>query len=126
MSAQPLQESIPPVPGQRVSAKAIASLVLSIVAPATLYISSPLAFIAVLMTYPDEGPSHAPWVAPLAFLSLPLACWLVAVPLAVSVIRKSTGRSGGWGLAVASLWVSGVLFVIALVLSLRYVPMLFY
>jgi hypothetical protein len=30
------------------------------------------------------------------------------------------------GLAVASLWVSGVLFEIALVLSLRYVPMLFY
>jgi hypothetical protein len=77
---------------------------------------------AALLTYPDEGPSERFWVAPLVLWSLPMLLGLLSVTLAVAAIRGSPDALGGSGSrtsAVAALWITGILFSIGLILTLR-------
>jgi hypothetical protein len=119
-----MSSSQPPEPQQlqrpRSSGKAVASLVLAIVSPVSLLMTAPLARFAMLLTFPYDGPSRYPWAAPLALWGLPLVFGLISVALALATLRNSDQRSEGRGLAVASLWISGVIFVIGLIFSLRF------
>ncbi|MGO4189718.1 hypothetical protein [Pseudarthrobacter sp. TAF60_1] len=114
-----VQQQPPPPPGS--SGKAVASLVLAIFSPLTLVITAPFARFAMLLTFPYDGPSRYPWAAPLALWSLPLIFGLISIALALAALRKSERRSETRGLAVASLWICGVIFVIGLILTLRFV-----
>lgn len=122
----PAQVPVPPthpVPPPGGSAgKGTTSLVLAIIAPVTLVLTAPLAMTAALLTYPDEGPSERFWVAPLVLWSIPMLLGLLSVTLAVAAIRASPGVpdwSGSRTSAVAALWVTGILFTIGLILTLR-------
>ncbi len=104
--------------------QAVASLVLAIVAPVSLLFTAPFANYALLLTFPYDGPSKYPWAAPLALWSLPLIFGSVSVSLALFAIRRSGRGSEGYGLVMASLWISGVIFVIGLIFTLRFVSMM--
>lgn len=74
----------------------------------------------MLLTFPYDGPSKYPWLAPLAFWSLPLLFGLVSVALALAALRKPRRYCPGWGLALASLSISGIIFVTGLIFTLRF------
>jgi hypothetical protein len=96
--------------------------VLAIIAPLSIVVTAPLAAWAALLTYPDEGPSQRFWVAPLVLWSLPMLFGLLSVTLAIAAIRGSPGFEDGSGSrtsAVSALWISGVIFTIGLILTLR-------
>lgn len=86
----------------------------------SLLITAPLARFALLLTFPYDGPSRYPWAAPLAFWGAPLVFGLISIALAGAALRNSDRRSEGRGLAVASLWISGVVLVIGLFFTLRF------
>lgn len=108
-----------PLPGT--AGRAVASLVLAIVAPASLLVTGPFASFAMLLTFPYNGPSENPWLAPAALWSLPMVFGLISVFLALSALRKPGLYSEGRGLAVASLWISGVVFVVGLIFTVRFI-----
>ncbi|GGH96883.1 hypothetical protein ACFFGR_00320 [Arthrobacter liuii] len=98
--------------------KAIASLVLALLAPLSLVITQSLAAFALLLTFPYNGPSKLPWVAPLVLWSLPMILGSISTGLAITVIRDAKQQGFAKGMATASLCVSGVVFVIGLLLSI--------
>ncbi|MFF1881621.1 hypothetical protein ACFVVC_09170 [Pseudarthrobacter sp. NPDC058196] len=97
--------------------KAIASLVLAILAPLSLAVTRSLAAVALLLTFPYNGPSKFPWVAPLVLWSLPMVFGAISTGLAISVIRSPTQQGFSKGMSTASLCVSGVVFVIGIIVS---------
>jgi hypothetical protein len=103
-----------PPPG--LAARAVASLVLAIVAPFSLALCAPFASFAMLLTFPYEGPS----AAPLVFWSMPFIFGLISTALALTALRKWGTSFERSGLAVAALWISGVIFVIGLIFTLRF------
>lgn len=74
----------------------------------------------MLLTFPYDGPSAAPWLAPLVFWSVPLIFGTISTVLAVTALRKWGTSFERSGLAVAALWISGVVFVIGLVFTMRF------
>ena len=116
-SGLPHQGQGPP-PG--LAARAVASLVLAIVAPFSLALSAPFASFAMLLTFPYEGPSAAPWLAPLVFWSMPFIFGSISTALALTALRKWGTSFERSGLAIAALWISGVIFVIGLIFTLRF------
>ena len=89
----PVDERGPSVQGpataMRGPGKAIASLVLAILAPLGLVITHPLAAFTLLLTFPYNGPSKLPWVAPLVLWSLPMILGSISTGLAIAVIRDA-------------------------------------
>ena len=122
LSSPPATPPVPP--GGNQTGKAVASLVLAIVAPASLLLTVPFASLAMLLTYPYNGPSQYPWLAPMVFWSLPMIFGVISTVLGAYALRKSGRHSEGSGLAVASLCISGAVFVVGLVSTLRFVYMM--
>jgi hypothetical protein len=103
------------------SGEGTASLLFSLIAPASMYyLTAPFSLLAALFTRPDEGPGRLDWVAPLVLWSYPVLFGVLAVTLGVVALRVFVPRSNGWRAGVAALWISGVEVAIALVLVLRH------
>lgn len=96
------------------------SLVLAIIAPFGAVMTAYPAILATLLTYPDEGPSDRPWIAPLVFWSLPLLFGLLSVTLALAALRGAPAGSTSRKSAVASLWINGGVFAIGLALTMPF------
>ncbi|MDQ0730575.1 hypothetical protein [Arthrobacter sp. B1I2] len=94
--------------------KGATSLVLAILAPASMFLTGPLSMFAMLMTYPDEGPSPWPWVTPLVLFSLPLLFASLALRLSLPAMNRSLRGSGNWSAAAVSLCICGLVFALAL------------
>ncbi|WP_411374568.1 hypothetical protein ACLH0K_16235 [Arthrobacter sp. MPF02] len=116
--------TLPEPPGNGHTAAAIASLVLAIAAPASLIITAPFASFAMLLTFPYDGPSRNPWLAPLAFWSLPMVFGTISAVLGIYSLRKTKRSGESRGLSLASLCITGVLFVPGLIFTLRFVYMM--
>jgi hypothetical protein len=102
------------------------SLVLAVIAPFGLAVTASPAVLATLLTYPDEGPSAQPWIAPLVFWSVPLLVGLVSVTVALIAIRGAKAGSSSRASAAASLWINGSVFAVGLYLTALHVrPWLF-
>lgn len=118
------QSALPDPPRNHHTGTAIASLVLAIVAPVSLLFTAAFASFAMLLTFPYDGPSRHPWLAPLVFWSLPMIFGTISVALGAQSLRKSRRHIEDSGLAIASLCISGVVFVIGLIFTLRFVYMM--
>lgn len=94
--------------------RARVSLVLAVLAIASMFITAPLAVFAMLATYPSMGPSELPWVTPLVFFSLPLLFALPALALAVPVVSCSPQSSPGRSSAAVALCLAGLVVALAL------------
>jgi hypothetical protein len=101
-------------PAGRSARMATVSLVLAVLALASMVITAPLAVFAMLATYPSNGPSEMPWVTPMVFFSLPLLFALPALFLAVAVINRSSQSSPGRPTAAVALCVAGLVIALAL------------
>ncbi|TLM83274.1 hypothetical protein FDW83_09880 [Pseudarthrobacter sp. NamE2] len=111
-------------PGNGHTAAAIASLVLAIVAPVSLLFTAPFASFAMLLAFPYDGPSRNPWLAPLAFWSLPMVFGTISAGLGIYSLRKSKRSGESKGLSLASLCITAVFFVLGLSFTLRFVYMM--
>ncbi|MFJ6230147.1 hypothetical protein ACIQF8_09185 [Pseudarthrobacter sp. NPDC092184] len=89
-------------------------------APFSLALSATFASFAMLLTFPYEGPSAAPWLAPLVFWSMPFIFGSISTALALTALRKWGTSFERSGLAIAALWISGVIFVLGLIFTLRF------
>lgn len=69
---------------------------------------------AMLLTYPDEGPSPRPWVTPLMFFSLPLLFASLALRLALPVLKSGPQPSKDRTTAAVALCIAGLMFALAL------------
>jgi hypothetical protein len=124
-STQPVSQSAPSAPPRsNHTGTAVASLVLAIVAPVSLLFTASFASFAMLLTFPYDGPSRHPWLAPLVFWSMPLIFGSISVALGARSLRKSRHHGEDSGLAIASLCISAVIFVIGLIFTLRFVHMM--
>ena len=94
--------------------RATASLVLAILALASMVITAPLAMFAMLATYPSNGPSEMPWVTPLVFFSLPLLFAIPSLVLAIHVINRPPESSPDRPSAAAALCIAGLVIALAL------------
>ncbi|MEW1920082.1 hypothetical protein [Pseudarthrobacter oxydans] len=113
----PIADSEPP-PG--IARSATSSLMLAVIAPASIYLTFPVALIA-LMGAADSG-RHTlfSWLAPLIFWSLPLPLGVLSISLALSTIRRFGPESENGRLAVKSLWISGVVSIVGFFVTLRF------
>jgi len=94
--------------------KGATSLVLAILGPASMFLTGPLSMFAMLLTYPDQGPSPWPWVTPLVLFSLPLLFASLGLRLALPALKDSPRGSGNWSAAAVSLCICGLVFALAL------------
>ena len=94
--------------------RATVSLVLAILALASMVITAPLAMFAMLATYPSDGPSEMPWVTPLVFFSLPLLFAVPSLALAIPVINRPPESSPDRPSAAAALCIAGLVVALAL------------
>lgn len=113
-----------PAPNTQGSGKAVASLILTLLAPLSLFVTRFFAAFALLLTFPYNGPSKLPWVAPLVLWSLPLVLGAISTGLAISVVRSPHQQGFAKGMATASLCVSGAVFAIGLILSVGFMQMM--
>lgn len=112
-SAPPAGTS-PPPDKTGASSKATNSLVLAILAPVSMFLTGPASMFAMLLTYPSQGPSPRPWVAPLVLFSLPLLFASLGLRQALPALKQLPRGSGSWSAAAAALCISGLVFVLAL------------
>lgn len=116
----PPAQPVPAAPKASASGKGTASLVFSLLAPASLYLTGPLSLLAALFTRPSQGPGRMDWVAPLVLWSYPVLFSLLAVILGVVALRVCVPRSTGWTLAVVALGISAAEVVVGVVVVLRH------
>ena len=90
------------------------SLVLAILAPASMILTAPASMFAMLMTYSDNGHSDSPWVTPMVMFSLPLLFASLALRLAIPTLKWSPRGSGDRSAAAVALCISGLVFALAL------------
>lgn len=90
------------------------SLVLAILAPASMILTAPASMFAMLMTYSDDGSSPRRWVTPLVLFSLPLLFASLALRQAIPALKLSPRRSGNWTAAAVALCICGLVFALAL------------
>ncbi|MDQ0767461.1 hypothetical protein QF031_000210 [Pseudarthrobacter defluvii] len=90
------------------------SLVLAIIAPASMILTAPVSMFAMLMTYSDDGSSSRRWVTPLVLFSLPLLFASLALRLAIPALKGSPPGSGERSAAAVALCLSGLVFALAL------------
>lgn len=94
--------------------KGTKSLVLAILAPVSMFLTGPLAGLAMLLTYSDNGYSRAPWVAPFVLFSLPLLFASLGLRLALPALKQLPRGSGSRSAAAVALCICGVVFALAL------------
>ncbi len=115
-----LQPEAPHVAGSqetragRCERNATASVVLAVLAVLSMIVTAPLAMFAMLGTYPSDGPSPTPWVAPLVFFSLPLLFALPSLGLAIFVMRNSPDPSPDRSSVAFALCVAGLVVALAI------------
>lgn len=90
------------------------SLVLAILAPASMILTAPASMFAMLMTYSDDGSSSRRWVTPLVLFSLPVLFASLALRLALPALKGSPRKSGNWTAAAVALCICGLVFALAL------------
>jgi len=90
------------------------SLVLAILAPASMFLTGPASMFAMLMTYSDNGSSSRPWVTPLVLFSLPLLFASLGLRQALPALKQLPRGSGSWSAAAVALCICGLVFVLAL------------
>ncbi|MGN7149499.1 hypothetical protein ACTHQ6_10955 [Arthrobacter sp. SAFR-179] len=90
------------------------SLVLAILAPASMILTAPASMFAMLMTYSDDGSSSRQWVTPLVLFSLPLLFASLSLRQAIPALKLSPRRSGNWTAAAVALCICGLVFALAL------------
>ncbi|HKU01603.1 MAG TPA: hypothetical protein VJQ80_02215 [Arthrobacter sp.] len=98
----------------RAGSKATNSLVLAVLAPASMFLTGPLAGLAMLMTHSDNGYSPTPWVAPFVLFSLPLLLASIGSRLALQALKQLPRESGSWSAAAVALCICGLVFALAL------------
>lgn len=98
----------------RVGRKATNSLVLAILAPASMLLTGPLAGLAMLMTYSDSGYSPTPWVTPVVMFSLPLLFASIGLRPALQALKQLPRGSGSRSAAAVALCICGLVFALAL------------
>jgi hypothetical protein len=109
-----------PSPQTGITRAATSSLMLAVIAPASIYLTFPVALIG-LMGAADRG-KHTllSWLAPLVFWSLPVLIGIISISLALSTIRKLGCECESGRLAVKSLWISSVVVIIGFFVTLRF------
>ncbi|TQJ34139.1 hypothetical protein [Arthrobacter sp. SLBN-122] len=90
------------------------SLVLAILAPASMILTAPASMFAMLMTYSDDGSSSRRWVTPLVLFSLPVLFASLALRLALPALKVSPRKSANWTAAAVALCICGLIFALAL------------
>lgn len=108
---------LPSGPAQQPGApnhKGANSLVLAILAPASMFLTGPFAGLAMLLTYSDNGHSSAPWVAPFVLFSLPLLFASLGLRLALPALKELPRGSGRRSAAAVALCICGLVFALAL------------
>lgn len=122
-SPQPHPPPAPSAPDNRRHGSAgegTTSLVFAIIAPFGVVMTAYPATLATLLTYPDEGPSDRPWIAPLVLWSLPLLFGFLSVTLALAALRGAPAGSASRKSAVGSLWINGGVFAVGLALTMPF------
>ncbi|MET3707632.1 hypothetical protein ABIB17_002271 [Arthrobacter sp. UYEF6] len=123
MSLAPLQDpSVAPGPAAAKahgSGEGTASLVFSLVAPASIFLTGPLSRVAVLYSGPSDGAGRLDVSAPWVLWSYPVIFTLLAVTLGVVSLRVFARRSTGWRAGVAALWILAAEVAVGLLLVLR-------
>ena len=94
--------------------KATNSLVLAILAPASMILTGPASAFAMLMTYSDSGSSSRPWVTPMVLFSLPLLFASLGLRQALPALKQLPRGSGSWSAAAVALCICGLVYVLAL------------
>ena len=122
LPAQPQPDGPPPAwpPPRGSGGEGTTSLICSLIAPASVFLSAPFGVFALLLTRPDNGRGTLNWVAPLVFWSFPLLFGLLSMTLAIAAIRGSPPRSNSHTCAVAGLWILGAGLVLGTAHTLRF------
>jgi len=120
----------PPSPGPSLQAPvpstsgtyrgAIGSLVLAFLAPVSIGITGPIGMFTMLLTAGPSGHTALTWLAPVIFWSLPLLVGISSVSLGRSTLGKCRPRSSSWVVAVISLSLMTIFFVVSLLYTLRF------
>jgi len=96
------------------NSKATNSLVLAILAPASMILTAPASMFAMLMTYSDNGHSDRPWVTPFVLFSLPVLFASLGLRQALPALKQLPRGSGSWSAAAVALCICGLVFALAL------------
>jgi len=96
------------------NSKATNSLVLAILAPASMLLTAPASMFAMLMTYSDNGHSDRPWVTPFVLFSLPVLFASLGLRQALPALKQLPRGSGSWSAAAVALCICGLVFALAL------------
>jgi hypothetical protein len=107
-------------PSARVTPSATSSLMLAVIAPASIYFTFPFALITLIGAADSGEHSLFSWLAPLIFWSLPVPIGVLSICLALSTLRRCVPESESGRLAVRALWISGIAFIIGFFLTLRF------
>jgi hypothetical protein len=94
--------------------KSSAGVMMAVLALVSMLITTPLAMFAMVATYPSDGPSELPWVAPLMFFSLPLLLAVPSLVLAFSVMKNVPRTSPDRSSAAFALCIDGLVVALAL------------
>ena len=117
VAGQPPPDSAPPV---NITRSATSSLMLAVIAPASVYLTFPVALVPLIGAADAGGHTLLSWLAPLIFWSLPMLIGAISVSLAISTVRKLGRGSARGRVAVRSLRISGVVFISGVVVTLRF------
>lgn len=98
----------------RSGSNATNSLVLAILAPVSMFLTGPLAGVAMLMTHADNGHSPTPWVAPFVLFGLPVLFASLGIRLALRAMKQLPRGSGSWSAAAVAPCIGGLVLMLAL------------
>ena len=115
-----------PAPKAGITRSATSSLMLAVIAPASIYLTSPFALIGLIGAADEGEHTLLSWLAPLIFWSLPILIGVISISLALSTIRKLGRESESGRLAVKTLWISSVVFIIGFFVTLRFMHSMAY
>jgi hypothetical protein len=107
-------------PSARVTRAATSSLMLAVIAPASIYFTFPFTLIALIGAADSGEHNLFSRLAPLIFWSLPVPIGVISICLALSTLRRFVPESESGRLAVKSLWISSVAFIIGFFVTLRF------
>ena len=107
-------------PSARVTRAATSSLMLAVIAPASICFTFPFALIALIGAADTGEHNLFSWLAPLIFWSIPVPIGVISICLALSTLRKFVPESESGRIAVKSLWISSVAFIIGFFVTLRF------
>jgi len=112
--APPPVGTSPPSYTPKPESRSTNSLVLAILAPASMLLTGPASMLAMLLTYSDNGSSSRPWVTPFVLFSLPLLFASLGLRQALPALKQLPRGSGSWSAAAVALCICGLVLVLAL------------